>query len=259
MIFYFSATGNTKHAAKVIADRNGDRLISIAEAMRTGNCSYQAGPGEDIGIITPVYFWGIPDVVHRFLKTVQLSGQGTDRYVYCVLTYGTVTGGASSMIMTDLKENFGLTILAVFAARTVDTYLPIFSVADAAKNEKVLKQYDKDLEEIAGKVAERTVGDYNYDRGAWALCWPIAQLVYDHVRKTKKFSVSPDCIGCGLCERQCPDRVIRLQDGKPVWTKERCSLCLGCVNRCPKNAISFGGKTEGKGQYQNPEEKPDLS
>lgn len=258
MIFYFSATGNSRHAAAKIAERNGDRLISIAKAMKTGELTFQAGAGEDIGIVTPVYFWGIPDIVHRFLKTVKLSGHGTDRYVYCVLTYGTVTGGASSMIMSDLKENFGLTISAVFAVQTVDTYLPMFSVVDENKNQKVLQKAETELAEVAEKVADRTVGDYNYDRGAWALLWPAAQLVYDHVRKTKKFAVSDACISCGLCMRQCPDSVITLKEGKPVWTKERCSLCLGCVHRCPKNAICFGGKTQGKGQYQNPYEEPDL-
>ena len=54
MIFYFSATGNSRHAAAKIAERNGDRLISIAKAMKTGELTFQAGAGEDIGIVTPV-------------------------------------------------------------------------------------------------------------------------------------------------------------------------------------------------------------
>jgi len=37
----------------------------------------------------------------------------------------------------------------------------------------------------------------------------------------------------------------------PVWTAERCALCLGCLHRCPKFAISYNNKTQSHGQYQH--------
>ena len=33
------------------------------------------------------------------------------------------------------------------------------------------------------------------------------------------------------------------------WAKKKCTLCLGCVHRCPKNAIAYTEKTKGHGQY----------
>ena len=39
---------------------------------------------------------------------------------------------------------------------------------------------------------------------------------------------------------------------KCFFTKER-EMCLGCLHRCPKFAISYGnGKTDRHGQYKNP-------
>ena len=41
-------------------------------------------------------------------------------------------------------------------------------------------------------------------------------------------------------------------NGKPVWVKEKCTQCLGCIHRCPQYAITFGRGTAKNGQYRNP-------
>ena len=42
--------------------------------------------------------------------------------------------------------------------------------------------------------------------------------------------------GCGLCAKKCPVQAIEMRDGKPVWVKDKCVMCLGCLHRCPKYA-----------------------
>ena len=51
------------------------------------------------------------------------------------------------------------------------------------------------------------------------------------------------CVHCGLCEKVCPKNIIQLQGGKPIWTKDDCACCLGCLHRCPKQAIQYGKKS----------------
>ena len=58
MIFYFSATGNSKYAAGRIAASTEDRLISLKDAVRGRSYRYDVSREERIGFVFPVYFWG---------------------------------------------------------------------------------------------------------------------------------------------------------------------------------------------------------
>lgn len=62
-----------------------------------------------------------------------------------------------------------------------------------------------------------------------------------------------DCIRDGRYAFE--DEVIEMLDGKPVWVKGKCVMCLGCLHRCPKFAIQYGENTRRHGQYTNPNVK----
>ena len=51
----------------------------------------------------------------------------------------------------------------------------------------------------------------------------------------------------------CPIDAIELQNGKPVWVKKHCTQCLGCINRCPVQAIEYGKDTPGRRRYVHPD------
>ena len=46
------------------------------------------------------------------------------------------------------------------------------------------------------------------------------------------------CIGCGLCEKDCPAGKIRVREGRAVYRPE-CIQCGHCVAVCPRNAVSI--------------------
>ena len=58
-----------------------------------------------------------------------------------------------------------------------------------------------------------------------------------------------------VADGQC--MLISMDYGKPVWVNKKCSLCLGCLHRCPVNAISYGPTTKRNGQYLYTEAKKD--
>lgn len=96
-----------------------------------------------------------------------------------------------------------------------------------------------------------------YQKEITEVCGSITVSIYVSYRKTKNLSVNKDlCIGCKLCEKKCPVGAIIMEGDHPVWKDEECEMCLGCLHRCPKFAISYGsGRSNKHGQYKNPDTK----
>ena len=79
MIFYFSATGNCKYTAQKLSESLGDRMIDITKAMKNGDRVFRLEDGEDIGLVCPVYYGVLPDIVRRFLEGFSVRGMSTHR------------------------------------------------------------------------------------------------------------------------------------------------------------------------------------
>ena len=78
MIYYFSGTGNSHYVAEVLSKSLQDTMQSIESAQGIKQ-------DEMIGIVTPVYFFGLPDIVKDFLERLSVSSKS---YLYLVVTYG---------------------------------------------------------------------------------------------------------------------------------------------------------------------------
>ena len=253
MIFYFSVTGNCKYVADKLAEATCDTVVSITECIKAQNFTFDIEDDERIGFVTPTYFLGLPIVVINFLEHMNLRLTGK-HYVYHVLTYGTTTGQAHS-IMSDYLGEKGLSLDGKFIIRMVDTWTPTFDVSDKEKNKKITDAAEVQIVEVSGNVQKRSKGDFN-NRKLPMISFAFWALTNKKGRRTKKFHIIEDCcIGCGLCAKVCPLGVIRMQDGRPTWVKSQCALCLGCLHRCPKFAIQYGKRTKKHGQYINPNVK----
>lgn len=240
MIYYFSGTGNSRYVAQRFAEALGEPLCDMAAdgSANTGS--------ETLGFVMPVYFWGIPNIVLDFLKSFRTDGKP---YIYLIFTCGGSTGAAGKMF----EKALGRKCDAQFSVLMPDTWTPMFDVSDKAKMESILDAAEPVIGSIIDKVKTREKGDFNRHKGFT----PLTPLVYPSYKRqtTAHFTVSEACIGCGLCEKLCPSGIIRLENGKPLWTADKCAFCLGCLHRCPEFAIQFGKKTKQHGQFYNPRVK----
>ena len=58
---------------------------------------------------------------------------------------------------------------------------------------------------------------------------------------TKKVCIDNECIGCGLCVKDCPSHAIKIENSKAIITKENCIMCGHCVAICPTESVSIEG------------------
>ena len=240
MIYYFSATGNSRHAAKVIAQKLGDTAADIVEVMKSGNF----GSAEDdyTGFVFPVYFWGLPEIIKRFTSMPEVK-KTLGKYVFAVITCGANTGNADKMFSKSLGRRLDYS----YSLRMPDNYVIMYDPCAKEKAQKFLRHAHKELDSVCADLRERKKSRGGSTQGG--IKSAFVYMLYNPFRKTKKFYADEKCISCGLCEKVCPDNVIKIEGGKPVWTKNKCQHCTACINRCPKAAIQYGKGTKERRRY----------
>lgn len=246
MIFYFSATGNSRHIAMLIADKTGDRYADITECQKKDLYNFIADKNENIGFVFPVYNFGLPVTLCRFINKMNIKINGN--YIFTVATYGGFSGGASKIIRKMLAKK-KINVNAQYSVRMPDTWTPIYDLSDKGKNAKTNIKADKTADKIIKKIIKKRNGNFD------CRCIPFSDYFYkdyDNLRRTSSLSVENTCIGCGLCAEKCPENAIEIRNGNPVWVKDKCAMCLGCLHRCPQFAIQRGENTKKHGQYIHP-------
>lgn len=246
MIFYFSGTGNSEYIAKLLGERTCEEVMDMAECVNSSMEYFKLKKGERLGFVYPIYCWGLPDIVEKFIKNTTFAFYGK-HYTYSVATCGLSTGRADEDLAQLLKAKH-IPMHASFAIKMVDNYTVITNVKNKEKNEKINLEAKDEITDMLFMVHSKVGGYYNKRRGIW----PVSHAVhkgYALCRITKPFSVSDECIGCGACAKKCPSKAIVMKDGKPVWNKKSCTMCFSCLHRCPKNAINYGPTTKRNGQY----------
>lgn len=246
MIFYFSATGNSKHAAEKTAGVN-ENIVSISDALKTKSMEFNVADGK-LGIVFPVYFFGVPQSVLDFINSAKIHLK-EKTYVYILMSCGASTANADKFVSKVLEKK-GIFVNAVYSVKMVDTYVPLFKIAKETEQKKINDKADLELEKIKKAIDKRVSGNQNKNAGLFPKTVTFFSYpFYKHRRFTKKFYAEDSCIGCGLCEKICPSEAIKIENGKPVWVKKQCSICLGCLHRCPKEAIQYGKKSKTTGRY----------
>ena len=261
MIYYFSGTGNSLRVARHLAEVLDERLSSMTNPNPTD--------GEAIGLVFPVYAWGIPNVVEKFVgsffKAGESCGEGT--FLYAVMTCGDDVGYADHVLDAALRRACGRSLDAAFSVQMPNTYvcLPGFDVDSPELVEAKLAREGNRVREVAELVRERRSERHLVRGGSpWAKTYVLRPLFRRFLLTDKYFHADTSrCTSCGKCQKICPVGNILLIEGDqkqtlsekgseprgvPLW-QSHCVGCLACYHACPHHAINFGCMTQKKGQY----------
>ena len=215
--------------------------------MRKEQYSIVVPVGENFGVVMPTYWEGLPAILLDYLQNADIRLEGGDHYCYFVATYGCDYGNILSTAQNEFGK-LGIKFDSLYAARFVDNWSPMFYLKDPERNRRAEENGEYETRIIVGQIVRREKGNTLPDQMS-SIVAAAAKMNYNRIRKTKNFQLDKGkCIGCGLCAKQCPLATIAMQGGKPVWVKEKCTLCLGCFHRCPKAAIDYDDGLR-NGQY----------
>lgn len=235
MIFYFSGTGNSKWVAEQLAAKTGDTAANLTKLTDIPSIQNQT-----IGIVFPIYAWGVPEPVLEFVKKLE----GKPAFAYGVCTCGADAGDA----MDKLNAIFSLN--SSYSVSLPSNYVMGADIeSDESIRVKIAKAKVR-LDKIAGQItARQPVHDVSKGKFPWIMS-NLANFGFNMAaRSTKPFYVTDKCNACGQCVTDCPANTIRLVDGKPSWGA-KCYQCTACINLCPTQAIQYGKGTAARGRYR---------
>ena len=244
-IYYFSGTGNSlavaKKLKKYIIDESD--IHSITKFINEKSVLVDT---DILGFVFPVYFMDIPDIVKEFINKLEFK---TKPYIFAVATCN-ITCGKSL-----ININKCLTKKKQFLSSGFIINMPGNAVVTPPEIEiERLNNYENKVAEISVSINNREVSEFegkgNFKTNVISyLLKKIGKKLY---LTPEKVSTTSDCRGCGICEKVCPLKNIKVVNNKPQWGNN-CSTCLACFHWCPKKAVIAGKMLNKREQYHNRE------
>lgn len=243
MILYFSGTGNTEHAARLISEITDDKLINLNKLIKEGIAGDFISERPYV-LVCPTYAWRIPRLVEDYLRTASFSGS---KEMYVILTCGSGTAGAQTYARR-LCEEIGLTFKGFKTVVMPENYIALFNVPDEKESEEINRNADVVIREAAGKIRAGEPLQEKVSPVGFFMSKIVNSIFFTFIVRDKGFHIEKDCIGCGKCAELCPLNNISIAKNRPVWNGN-CTHCMACICACPQKCIEYKNATRKKRRY----------
>lgn len=245
-LYYFSGTGNSLKLAKDLANQIGDcQLVPIAQIGRQERI---AATAETIGLVTPLYYWGLPKIVFDF---VQKLAAAPTTYFFTVINANEPRLSGAIHQLRGLLQTKSLTLHAGFHIPMPGNFAVWYNPPAPEEQQRRFRNAEAKIREIAEIVANKA-SVYDPEWFHFLRHFAHPGFIKSVNERDKNFTVTDACTTCGICQKICPVQNIALNGTRPQW-QHHCQLCLACFQYCPQAAIQYGGKTANRTRYHHPE------
>ncbi len=248
VVYYFSGTGNAKHAAEWIVQFAIKQGIK-SEVVNIDNKVKIEIPDESkkslIGFCFPTHGFNASPKMIKFIATFPKKLKAD------VFLLNTRAGMKLSKLFIPGLSGIAqflpaLILLAksynIVGMQPLDLPSNWISLHPGLKSKVVISIYIR-CKKITFFFTEKLLKGKNTYKAFYSLPFdilisPIAVLYYfiGRFALAKTFIANQDCNSCDLCANNCPTNSIEMHKGKPFW-KFTCESCMRCMNTCPKRAI----------------------
>lgn len=244
IIHYFTGTGNTAHAVKLIYEH----LHALGHEVKTTEVKKDVFPSDNVYdyqiFAFPVLSWSAPVMMKKYIgqmsegnnvKTAVLAINGA------IFNKGKLIKGYTGQALEQIEKILKRKNYDVFLtgnASFPDNWTQMTNPCNLQDVEAIFPLGEAEVRKfiqnfLTGKTDLYRCGFFNT---LWS--YSVAGLFGFMGRKMlgKFYIADENCTGCGICANSCPAKTIKMNHGKPRWGLN-CEDCNRCINICPERAI----------------------
>ena len=249
MIFYFTGTGNSLWTAKELSIKLNENVKSIMDIDEQTFVSDNV-----IGIVCPIYMGDLPWFVKQQLLKLKIN---SNAYVFAVFTSNLGKSGKAADNTDKIFCTLGTRLYSFFNISMPGNCM----ISSKEQNKQRLNNAPLAIQNIGNDLQNRIE---NYKSKGIKTDDKFVEKSFFYKNKSllqlsavKKFEITQDCNGCGICGKICPVNNIKIKEKRAVHGNI-CAACYACMHWCPQNATKVKLPIlHNRFQYHHPKAKID--